>query len=237
MAQPLPPTNDLRRVTCRTLKPPVRPWQPDTVLELNRGNFHFIFLLSRAPANGRWMRLSLVVETGDSVRDGAGERVGIGEGAVGELMLLEVAPASFDIVQFWGVFGQPFEGEPGALGERLCGQLAAVDRPVIENRDQGPGAFGGAVYGAVLIELGNEVGGALGGAGIDEQVQRGRMQRGVEREGQRSRWSAWWRWYGRAGAGEPDQRARPSPAFSPGRALGCADPIRAWPNSGPDRDA
>jgi len=111
-----------------------------------------------------------VVETSDSVRDGAGKSVGIGEGAVGELMLLEVAPASFDVVQFGGVFGQPFEGEPGALGERLCGQLAGVDWPVIENRDQGPGSFGGAVGGAKLIEQGNEVGGALGGAGMDEQV-------------------------------------------------------------------
>jgi hypothetical protein len=37
-----------------------------------------------------------MVEGGDSVMDGAGESVGIGEGAVGELMLLEVAPASFD---------------------------------------------------------------------------------------------------------------------------------------------
>ena len=42
------------------------------------------------------MRLPLVVETGDSVRDGAVESVRISEGAVGELMLLEVAPASFD---------------------------------------------------------------------------------------------------------------------------------------------
>src|SRR4051812_47235840 len=83
--------------------------------------------LSRSYENGRWFRLSLVVETGDSVRDGAGESVGIGEGAVGELMLLEVAPASFDIVQFGGVFRQPFEGKPGARGERLCGQLATMD--------------------------------------------------------------------------------------------------------------
>ena len=89
-----------------------------------------------------------MVETGDSVRDGAGERVGIGEGAIGELMLLEVASASFDVVQLRGVFRQPFEGEPGARGERLCGQLAGVDWPVIENRDQGPGAFGGAAGGA-----------------------------------------------------------------------------------------
>src|SRR3954447_19391575 len=98
------------------------------------------------------MGLPLVVEASDSVRDSAGESVGIGEGSVGELMLLEVAPASFDVVQFGGVFRQPFEGEPGALGERLCGQLAGVDRPVVENRDQGSGSFGGAVGGAKLVE-------------------------------------------------------------------------------------
>ena len=93
-----------------------------------------------------------MVEAGDRVRDGASESVDIGEGAVGELMLLEVAPASFDVVQLRGVFRQPFEGQPGPLGERFCGQLAGVDRPVIENRNQGPGAFGGAVSGAELIE-------------------------------------------------------------------------------------
>src|SRR3954454_13231926 len=111
---------------------------------------------------GIWMRLSLVVETGDSVRDGAGESVGIGEGVVGELMLLEVTPAPFDIVQLGGVFRQPFEGEPGARGERLCCQLTAVDWSVVENRDQEPGAFGDAVGGAELVEQGEEVGGALG---------------------------------------------------------------------------
>lgn len=45
-----------------------------------------------------------MVEAGDSVRDGVGESVGIGECAVGELMLLEVAPASLDIVQLGGLF-------------------------------------------------------------------------------------------------------------------------------------
>src|SRR3954447_1963902 len=116
------------------------------------------------------MRLSLAVETGDSVRDGAGESVGIGEGAVGEIMLLDVTPASLDIIQFRGVFRQPFEGEPGALGERLYGQFAAVDWSVIENRDQRPGAFGGAVDGAKLVEQGNKIGRALGGAGVHEKA-------------------------------------------------------------------
>src|SRR3954471_21409300 len=103
------------------------------------------------------MRLSLVVEAGDRVRDGASESVDTGEGAVGELMLLEIAPASFDVVQLRGVFRQPFEGEPGARGERLCCQLAGVDWPVIENRDERPGAFGGAVCRAKLVEQGNKV--------------------------------------------------------------------------------
>src|SRR5947209_18713392 len=116
------------------------------------------------------MSLSLVVEAGDSIRDGVGESVGIGEGTIGQIMLLEVAPTSFDIVQFGGVFRQPLDGEPGALGKRAGCQLAGVDRPVVENRDQGPGAFGGAVGGTELVEQGNEGGGALGGAGVHEQA-------------------------------------------------------------------
>ena len=122
------------------------------------------------------MRLSLVVEAGDRVRNGAGESVGISESAVGELMLLEVAPASFDVIQLRGVFRQPFEGEPSALGERLCGQLAGVDRSIVENRDQRPGAFGGAVGGAKLVEQVDKVGGALGGAGVHQKAPMHRIE-------------------------------------------------------------
>src|SRR4051794_11326000 len=122
------------------------------------------------------MRFPLVVEAGDSVRDGAFEGVGIGEGTVGEIMLLEVAPASLDVVQLGGVFWQPLDGEPGTLGKCVCCQLAAVDRPVVENCDQGPGAFGGAVGGAKLVEQGNKIGGALGGAGVHEQTATYRIE-------------------------------------------------------------
>jgi hypothetical protein len=48
------------------------------------------------------MGLPLVVETGDSVRDGVGES--IGEGTISEIMLLEVTPASLDVIQLGGVF-------------------------------------------------------------------------------------------------------------------------------------
>ena len=51
-----------------------------------------------------------------------------------------------------------------------------MDRPVIENRDQGPGSFGGAVGVAELIEQGNEVGRALGGAGVHEQAPTHRIK-------------------------------------------------------------
>jgi len=122
------------------------------------------------------MSLSLVVETGDSVRDGAFESVRIGEGAIGELMLLEVAPTSFDFIQFGGVFRQPFEGEPGALGECAGCQLAGVDWPVVEHRHQGPGSFGGAVDRAEVVEQGNKVGGALGGAGMHEKLTADRIE-------------------------------------------------------------
>src|SRR5689334_10566423 len=122
-------------------------------------------------------------------------------------MLLEIAPASFDIVQLGGVFRQPFEGEPGTRGERLGGQLAGVDWPVIENRDQRPDAFGGAVGGAKLVEQVDKVGGALGGTGVDEKPPARRI------------------------------RPRASLAFSPGRGLRSSDWRRAEPSNAPDRDA
>jgi hypothetical protein len=120
--------------------------------------------------------LPLVVETGDGVRNGAFESVGIGEGAVGELMLFEVAPASLDIIQLGGGFRQPFEGEPGTLGEGAGCQLATMDRPVVENSDQGPGTFGGAVGGAELVEQGDKVGGAFGGAGMHQKTAAHRIK-------------------------------------------------------------
>ena len=48
--------------------------------------------------------MSFVVETGDSIRDGAGESVGIGKGTISEIMLLEVTPASLDVIQLGGIF-------------------------------------------------------------------------------------------------------------------------------------
>jgi hypothetical protein len=97
-----------------------------------------------------------MVEAINRVTDGTVESAGIGKGAVGEPMLLEVTPASFDVIQLGRVFWQPLEGRPHALAERARCQLAAVDRSVVENRHQGPGSFEGAVRGARLNRAGRQ---------------------------------------------------------------------------------
>ena len=49
---------------------------------------------------------------------------------------LEFAPHDLDVVEFGGIFGEPFDGEPvRAGGECGAGRLADVDRAVIENND------------------------------------------------------------------------------------------------------
>ncbi len=75
------------------------------------------------------MKLSLLIEPIDRAVDGMVEVLGVGKGAVGEVVPLEVAPAALDGVQLRDILGQPFEREPRPFGERLGGELAGVDRP------------------------------------------------------------------------------------------------------------
>jgi len=83
------------------------------------------------------MKVSLMVEAVNGVMNSAFEIVGVGEGAVGELMLLEVAPAAFDVVQLGRVFRQPLGGDPSTLGQRLRRQLAGMDRPLSSTATKG----------------------------------------------------------------------------------------------------
>ncbi len=50
------------------------------------------------------MFLSLLIAAGDGLMDGAVEIEGIGEGAISEIVLLEIAPTPFDVVELGGVF-------------------------------------------------------------------------------------------------------------------------------------
>ena len=62
--------------------------------------------------------------------DGLIEVRDIGEGLMGEVMGLEVAPDEFNVVEFGSVFGQPLDGKP--VRPRREGrerEFADVDRP------------------------------------------------------------------------------------------------------------
>src|SRR5271165_1275700 len=125
-----------------------------------------------------------MVEVLDGCVDGLVEGVDIGEGLTGEVMRLEVVPDDFDIVEFWGVFGQPLDGEPvRASGKRCERALADVVRPVVldeHDRLGGPAGFG-AVEIVELLEMGHEVDAALGGAGMDGELARDVIERAQHR--------------------------------------------------------
>ena len=76
--------------------------------------------------------------------DGLVECVGVGEGLMGEVMGLEVAPNRLDVVEFGRIFGQPLDGEPvragGQRGERA---LAGVDRTIVLDQHDRLGGWPG----------------------------------------------------------------------------------------------
>src|SRR6202020_1450213 len=67
--------------------------------------------LSRDSQFGQRIRGPLAVEICDGVVDGVVERDGVGEGLVGEVMGLEVAPDRLDVIEFGRVFRQPLDSE------------------------------------------------------------------------------------------------------------------------------
>ena len=122
------------------------------------------------------MRLSLLVEPIDPAVDGMVEVIGVGKGAVGEVVPLEVAPAALDGIELGGIFGQPFEREPGPFGERLGGELARMDRTIVHHDDQRLEAFPLAIGLADMVEQTDKVARALGGTGMNEKLALGRVE-------------------------------------------------------------
>ena len=103
--------------------------------------------------------------------DGSVERVGVGEGLMGEVMGFEVAPYRLDVGEFGCVLGQPFDGQPvrpgGQSGERA---LACVDRTIVlDKHDRLDLAAGLRTVEMIdLLEMGDEAAAALGRAGVDD---------------------------------------------------------------------
>ncbi len=68
--------------------------------------------LSSDSLSGQRIAVALGVELGDSAVDGAVEVIRAGEGLVGQVMPLQVAPEGLDVVQLRSVLRQPLDGEP-----------------------------------------------------------------------------------------------------------------------------
>src|SRR4051794_3292122 len=136
---------------------------------------------------GSWTRLSVLSSSGDgrarpgmalavegvnSPVDGEIELDGVAEGAVGQVVALQVAPGALDVVQLRRVLREPFDREPGARGERLPARLARVDRAVVQDQGDRPilAARRRAVVPVEPRQQVDEVAGALGRAGEDNQL-------------------------------------------------------------------
>src|SRR3954471_21821301 len=85
--------------------------------------------LSSNSVVGQRTAVSLGVELSNRFVDGAVEVIRTVERLMSEVMPLQVAPETLDVVQLRSIFRQPLDGEPvGALGERGAACLAGVDR-------------------------------------------------------------------------------------------------------------
>src|ERR1700692_229315 len=127
-----------------------------------------------------------MVELLDGYVDGLVERGDIGEVLMGEVMRLEVAPDDFDVVELWGVFWQPLDGEPvraSREGRERELIITDVDRPIVlDQHDRIGGPTGlGAVEVVELLEMGHKVGAALGRAGMDDELARDVIERAQHR--------------------------------------------------------
>lgn len=126
------------------------------------------------------MEASLVVQGLHSYVDGAIERGVVGEGLMGQVVRLEIAPDDLDVVELGCVFWQPLDGKPVlARFEGLAGELADVDRPVVLNQhDRLYGAsWLGAVQMVELNQVSDEVAGALGRTCVHDQLARDMIER------------------------------------------------------------
>ena len=154
---------------------------------------------------------SLCIESSDGIKDGFIEGVCIVEGLMREVMAFEVAPDPFDVIEFGRVFRQPFDGEPVRVGcKRRVRRLTDMDRAVVEDDNNGVDALAGlgAVNPVERFQEGDEIGGALGAGGGDDEF-----------------------------ALSPVKGAPSWPLSAIDRALQCEGLLRALPRPAPDRDA
>src|SRR6266568_1501346 len=127
---------------------------------------------------------SFLIETLDSEGDGGVEFVDGPERLVCEEVPLEVAPGSLDVIEFGRILWQPLDGQPRTLVEGGSGQLADMDRAVVEHQDHRPcdASWCGPIERVEALEEGDEVGAALGGAAMNDQLACGMVKRADQRQ-------------------------------------------------------
>src|SRR6185369_10221929 len=100
-----------------------------------RGVISGLLNLSSSSMVSQRMAASFGIECPDGVVDGRIEVVRSGEGLVSEVMPLQVAPETLDIVQLRSVFRQPLDPEPmSPQGEGGPSRLTGVDGAVVEHK-------------------------------------------------------------------------------------------------------
>src|SRR5215207_4400363 len=129
--------------------------------------------LSSSSMVSQRMAASFGIEFPDGVVDGLIEIVRSGEGLVSEVMPLQVAPETLDIVQLRSVFRQPLDPEPmSPLGEGGTSRLAGVDRTVVEDQNEGldRDAELGTIAAVDLLQESKEVRASFGSASVNNEL-------------------------------------------------------------------
>src|SRR4051812_2296985 len=130
-------------------------------------------VLSSNSVVGQRTAVSLGVELSNRFVDGAVEVIRTVERLMSEVMPLQVAPETLDVVQLRSIFRQPLDGEPvGALGERGAACLAGVDRAVVEDQNEGLDRNSelGPIAPVDLLQESDEVRASFGPAGVNNEL-------------------------------------------------------------------
>src|SRR3954451_10021827 len=153
--------------------------EPACALEADAADFPPERLLSSSSVVGQRMAVSLGVERSNRFVDGAVEVIRAGERLMSEVMPLQVAPETLDIVQLRSIFRQPLDGEPGgALGERGAACLAGVDRAVVQDEHEGLDRNPelGPIAPIDLLQESDEVRASFGPAGVNNELALRRVE-------------------------------------------------------------
>lgn len=127
---------------------------------------------------------AFLIEIFDRGGDSTVEFVDRSERLMGKEVALQIAPGSLDVIEFGGVFGQPLDCQPGALFKCGPGQLAGVDRAVVEDEDDRLGSLirSRPIERIEALQQGDEIAAALGAAGVNDQLAGGMIESAEERK-------------------------------------------------------